>query len=62
MYIMVATYAQFVRGRGRLYNYFMSEIKASDLWGGDKPAVSSNIKVFGAGEDNPKVCTTGCEG
>lgn len=38
------------------------EITAEDLFDGDKPAISSTIKVFGAGEDNPKVCTTGCEG
>jgi len=37
-------------------------VTASDLFGGDKPAVSSNLKVFGAGEENPKVCTTACEG
>lgn len=38
------------------------EIKGDDLFDGDKPAVSPNIKVFGAGESNPKVCTEACEG
>jgi len=38
------------------------EIKGDDLFEGDKPAINSKVKVYGAGEDNPKVCTTACEG
>lgn len=35
---------------------------ASDPFSDDSPAVSSKVKVYGAGEENPKVCTTSCEG
>jgi hypothetical protein len=34
----------------------------TDPFNDETPGVSKKLRVLGAGEDNPKVCTTGCEG